>query len=147
MRDVYLGGTLTRSSRWREKEAIPTLKKHGLTFFTPSAPSRRLIPLEAAAMDNSRVLLFVIEGCARSVSAMCEAAYYIGLGATVVLCLQKMPEDGTVSGEKLSKCALKDYNRGRCYLSDFANREGVPVFEEVSEAVECILQKCKSLSR
>ncbi len=39
------------------------------------------------------------------------------------------------------RCALKDYNRGRAYLSDIANREGVPVFEEVGEAVQCILQQ------
>lgn len=144
-RDVYLGGTLVCGSRWREKEAIPSLKKSGLTFFSPSSPSRRLIPLEASAMDNSRVLLFVIEEGARAVSAMCEAAYHIGRGAAVVLCVRKIPEEALVNGERLSKAALKDYNRGRCYLSDFANREGVPVFEEVGEAVECVLQKCKSL--
>ena len=45
----------------------------------------------------------------------------------------------------MTKSALKDYNRGRCYLSDIANREGVPVFEEISEAVECAVQKCKSM--
>ena len=45
--------------------------------------------------------------------------------------------------ERLSKAALKDYNRGRSYLSDFANREGVPVFDEVREAVECVVRKCK----
>ena len=148
VRDVYLGGTM-KASRWREKEAIPMLKKHGLTYFNPqvssSSRSRRLIPIEAAAMDNSRVLLFVILGTSRSVSAMCEAAYYIGQGSSVVLCVQRIQEDTLIDGELLSKPALKDYNRGRSYLSDFANREGVPVFEEVHEAIECILQKCKSL--
>ena len=97
-------------------------------------------------MDNSRVLLFVVPGTSRSVAAMCEAAYHIGRQASsVVLCLQKMTEDVAVleGGERLSKAALKDYNRGRSYLSDFANREGVPVFEEIKEAVECVLRKCK----
>ena len=161
IRDVYLGGTM-RNARWREKDAIPMLKKHGLTYFNPlatntssSSPStskysmsfrcRRLIPIETAAMDNSRVLLFVILASSRSVGAMCEAAYYIGRGANVVLCVQKIVENEVIeTGEKLSKAALKDYNRGRSYLSDIANREGVPVFEEVQEAVDCILQKCKS---
>lgn len=149
IRDVYLGGTTIKTSRWREKEAIPMLKKHGLTYFNPqvssTSRSRRLIPIEAAAMDNSRVLLFVILGTARSVSAMCEAAYHIGRGSSVVLCVQKIQEDTLIDGEVLSKAAFKDYNRGRSYLSDFANREGVPVFEEIHEAIECILQKCKSL--
>ena len=97
-------------------------------------------------MDNSRVLLFVVPGTSRSVAAMCEAAYHIGRQASsVVLCLQRMTEEAAEqgSGERLSKAALKDYNRGRSYLSDFANREGVPVFEEVREAVECVVRKCK----
>jgi hypothetical protein len=147
MRDVYLGGTISRGVRWRERDAVPQLKKHGLTFFNPhqSKTPRRLIPIEAAAMDNSRVLLFVILGTARSVDAMCEAAYHIGKGASIVLCLQRMTEDVTIGREKLSKAALKDYNRGRSYLSDFANREGVPVFEEIGEAVQCVLQKCGGL--
>ena len=158
IRDVYLGGTVGRGVRWREEEAIPELMKGGLSFFNPQQQScksgkrlllrrRRLIPIEAAHMDNSRVLLFVILGTARSVGAMCEAAYHIGRQApSVVLCLQKVTEDVAVEGgERLSKAALKDYNRGRSYLSDFANREGVPVFEEIKEAVECVLRKCKEV--
>ena len=162
IRDVYLGGTVGRGGRWRESDAIPELMKAGLSFFNPQSSSasqsksqskqqllsrRRLIPIEAAHMDNSRVLLFVVLGTSRSVGAMCEAAYHIGRQASsVVLCLQKMTEDVAVEGEggeRLSKAALKDYNRGRSYLSDFANREGVPVFEEIKEAVECVLRKCK----
>ena len=54
-------------------------------------------------------------------------------------------EDTAIEGAPLSKAALKDYNRGRAYLSDIANREGVPVFEEVGEAIGCVLQKCKSV--
>jgi len=206
IRDVYLGGSTAGKSsaasaaaagNWRETEAIPVLKKNGLTFFrplrrnthyrrkssqfnfeggSPEQPSaagcghgrrqrqrrsgRRLMPIEASAMDNSRVLLFVIQGNSRSLSALCEAAYHIGLGrSSVVLCVQKIPdeaaaahhtttsEEGGRGGQKqqqLSKSALKDYNRGRSYLSDFANREGVPVFESVSEAIDCVVQKCKA---
>jgi len=43
---------------------------------------------------------------------------------------------------QLSAPAIKDYNRGRNYLSDLANREGVPVFEDISEAMECVIQRC-----
>ena len=49
-----------------------------------------------------------------------------------------------VEGEKLTKQAVKDYNRGRSYLSDFANREGVPVFDEIQEALECVISKCRA---
>jgi hypothetical protein len=47
-----------------------------------------------------------------------------------------------VSHFQLSAFAIKDYNRGRNYLSDLANREGIPVFDEVKEAVECAIQRC-----
>ena len=95
-------------------------------------------------MDNSRVLLFVIQANSRSVSAMCQAAYLIGSGCNVVMCVQHIPQDAVLDGEVISKLAVKDYNRGRSYLSDFANREGVPVFDEIQEALECVIHKCKA---
>ena len=49
-------------------------------------------------------------------------------------------------GEVLTKTALKDYNRGRKYLSDFANREGVPVLDNITEALQCVVEKCKEQS-
>ena len=64
VRDVYLGGSNSGSLDWRESEAIPVLKKNGLTFFRPPKRAtnqflfggscrRRLMPIEASAMDNS----------------------------------------------------------------------------------------------
>merc|ERR1719275_123077 len=143
IRDVYLGGS--QGSNWREQIAIPGLKKSGFTFYNPAAwSSTRLIPIEASAMDNSRVLLFVIQNNSRSVSAMCQVAYLIGSGCNVVLCLQHIAPDTVLdTGDIASKTAVKDYNRGRSYLSDFANREGVPVFDEIQEALECVISKCK----
>lgn len=143
VRDVYLGGSMN-SVNWREQTAIPMLKKSGLTFYNPAiCSSKRLIPIEASAMDNSRILLFVIQGTARSVSAMCQAAYLIGAGCNVVLCVQHIQPDAKIEGEVGSALAVKDYNRGRSYLSDLANREGIPVHDEITEAVECVIQKCK----
>ena len=40
----------------------------------------RLIPIEASAMDNARILLFVIQNNSRSVGVMSQAAYLIGSG-------------------------------------------------------------------
>jgi len=116
----------------------------------------------AAAIDNSRVLLFVILGNSRSLAAMNEAAFYIGQsqeGPSVVLVVQSIPADTNITadaysgslssqnpGEVLTKQALKDYNRGRSYLSDIANREGVPVFDNVTEAVQCVVDKCKTVA-
>jgi len=152
-RDVYLGGSANGS--WRQDLAVPTLKKHGLTFFNPQSVTRRLMPMWAAAIENSRILLFVILGNSRSLGAMNEAAFYIGQGHNVVLVVQSIKTETEViadsfsnsendGGEILTKQALKDYNRGRSYLSDIANREGVPVFDNVAEAVQCVVDKCKS---
>ena len=103
----------------------------------------RLLPIEAGSMDNSRVLLFVILGSSLSVKAMCEAAYHIGLCRNIVLCIEKMSDPLIIGGSQLSTDALKDYNRGRTYLSDIANREGMPIFDSIEEAVACVVQKCK----
>jgi len=158
VRDIYLGGSANGS--WRHEIAVPMLKKHGLTYFNPQCITRRLMPMWAAAIDNSRVLLFVILGNSRSLAAMNEAAFYIGQsGTSVVLVVQSISPETEVStdayqsglrkgkaepGEVLTKHALKDYNRGRSYLSDIANREGVPVFDNVTEAVQCVVDKCKN---
>lgn len=142
-RDIYLGGT-RRPSTWREDIAIPLLKKKGLTYFIPQDGkwSERLIPMEATNMENSHVLLFVIKSDSRSLADMILAAHYVGLGCQVVLCIQYIPEDIEIEGEKLSVQAVKDYNRGRVYLSDLATRAGVPVFDKIDEAVDCAVNMC-----
>nr|XP_042904520.1 uncharacterized protein LOC107437853 isoform X1 [Parasteatoda tepidariorum] len=142
-RDIYLGGT-RRSSTWREDIAIPLLKKQGLTYFIPQDGiwSERLIPMEITNMENSQVLLFVISKDSRSLADMIVAAHYVGLMCQVVLCIQYI-EDGTeIDGEKLSEQAVKDYNRGRVYLSDLATRAGIPVFDSIEESVECAAKMC-----
>ena len=35
--------------------------------------------------------------------------------------------------------ARKDYNRGRAYLADIANQHGVPIFDDVVDAVRCAI--------
>ncbi|XP_059484261.1 uncharacterized protein LOC132201798 isoform X7 [Neocloeon triangulifer] len=145
LRDVYLGGSASNSN-WRDEIAIPILKKNGLSYVNPQRNSgswgSRLVPIEAAAMDASWLLLFVITNTCRAVAPMAMASHYIGLGCNIILCVQYLPDDCVIDGEKLSKQAIKDYNRGRMYLSDLANRDGVPVFENVTEAVQCAVTKC-----
>ncbi|XP_042881733.1 uncharacterized protein LOC122259190 isoform X2 [Penaeus japonicus] len=145
-RDVYLGGSLGNRETWREDVAIPMLLKHGLSFFNPaaSACSGRLLPMEAALMENSRVLLFVITNTTLGVSAMALASHYIGLGCNVVLCVQMLTADATICGEQLSRTAVKDYNRGRTYLIDQANKDGILIFKNIQEAVECVINKCRT---
>ncbi|KAK2719830.1 uncharacterized protein LOC136037094 isoform X1 [Artemia franciscana] len=140
-KDVYLGGSCG-SSTWREDIAIPLLKKNGLSYYAPQTAkwSRRFIPSESRHMDSCRILLFAITKETRSMAAMCMAAHYIALGCQVVLCVQYLEDDCEIMGEKLSKLAIQDYNRGRAYLSDLANRERIPVFDNVEEAVLKVTQ-------
>lgn len=44
---------------------------------------------------------------------------------------------------QMTESAVKDYNRGRHYLSDLAKRQDVPVFSDLKEAVKCAIEKVK----
>ncbi|XP_077535643.1 NDT-like domain-containing protein raw isoform X6 [Haemaphysalis longicornis] len=140
---VYLGGS-TKDCSWRDDIAIPLLKKHGLTHSIPfrSPWNARLSPLEMHVINSAQVLLFVITKTARCVAEMLVAVHYVGQGCSVVLCIQYLEDDVVIDGEKLSELAVKDYNRGRMYLSDLATRAGVPVFSDISEAVLCAAERC-----
>lgn len=45
---------------------------------------------------------------------------------------------------QLTPAAIKDYNRGRSYLSDLAKRQGVPVFVDLRQALECTVEKVRA---
>lgn len=45
---------------------------------------------------------------------------------------------------QLTSSAIKDYNRGRSYLIDLAKRQGVPVFSDLKQTIECAIDKVKS---
>lgn len=47
---------------------------------------------------------------------------------------------------QLTPAAVKDYNRGRCYLIDLARRQEVPVFNDLRQATECAIEKVKQLN-
>ncbi|KAL8612675.1 hypothetical protein ACOMHN_044616 [Nucella lapillus] len=144
--DIYLGGSCGETG-WREEIAIPIIKRYGLSFHNPHVTEwfNRLIPMQVAEREKCRLMLYVITSTTRSFSAMIEAAYYIGLGCRVILCLQMLPDDVVIGGETLTDSAVKDYNRGRAYLSDMASREGVPQFDDVAEAVNSCIKHVTDL--
>ncbi|KAG8262184.1 hypothetical protein J6590_057756 [Homalodisca vitripennis] len=141
LRDVFLAGDCTDYA-WTHHLAIPSLKRHGLSYHLLEEVSGS--PPDLAVIDNSFVLLFVITAQSRSLSVMTMAGHYIGLGCNVVLCIQHIMEDLVLNGEKMSKQAVSDYNRGRIYLKDLAHRDNIPVFHTVDEAVTCAIEKCQS---
>lgn len=122
----------------------------------------------SAILDASRVLLFVITNETRSLAPMTLAAHYIGLGYNVVLCVQMLPDFCVLGNDRVSNiirfsfveieflriffhfsfqltpAAIKDYNRGRSYLIDLAKRQGVPVFSDLKQTIDCAIEKVKS---
>lgn len=44
---------------------------------------------------------------------------------------------------QLTPAAIKDYNRGRSYLIDLAKRQDVPVFSDLTQTLECAIEKLK----
>ncbi|KAJ8917164.1 hypothetical protein NQ315_012656 [Exocentrus adspersus] len=150
--DIFLGGSMSTGSKWRRDIAIPLCKKHGLVYYNPAiredadpAATPHSDVLEwKKVMDRSKVLLFVITNDARSMTSMILAAHYMGHGREMVLCVQSLPMDGCVIGnETLTKNAVKDYNRARVYITDLARRKQLPVFESITEAAECAIERCK----
>ncbi|ESP04906.1 hypothetical protein LOTGIDRAFT_229984 [Lottia gigantea] len=143
-RDIYLGGSCGKSS-WREDIAIPMLRRHGLSYLNPFVSEWifNMIPMQVAAREKCRLLLYILTEESRSFSAMVEAGYYIGRGCRVVLCIQYLKKGSLVSGEHLSDCTIEDYNRGRMYLSDMASKEGVQIFEDLEESINCAISLLK----
>ena len=65
---------------------------------------RRLLPIEREAKERCCVLLYVITGDTLAVGSLVEAAYYIGKGRSLVLCITDIlcPSDSvTIEGMKV----------------------------------------------
>ncbi|XP_056632386.1 uncharacterized protein LOC130442363 isoform X3 [Diorhabda sublineata] len=161
--DIFLGGSMSSNYKWRSEIAIPLIKKHGLIYYNPVLRESDECRLEKGcdddkfvrsnssdvlewkgALDKSKVLLLVITNDTRSMTSIILAAFYMGLNKDMVLCVQNLPDECMIGNEKLTKNAIKDYNRARVYITDLANRKQVPVFENITRAVECAIERCKS---
>lgn len=140
--DVFLGGTCGGTT-WRETKVIPALRKHGLTAYNPQFTdwNTHYLPLEANRKNRCRLLLYVITGDTRGITSMLEASHHIGQGCDVVLCIQHLEDGVAIDNEKLTPTGIADYNRARTYLADLANRDGIPIFDNIDEATECVIQK------
>lgn len=83
-------------------------RQQGVSYFNPQVANwdRRLLPIEREAKERCSVLLYVITGETLSVASMVEAAYYIGKGRAVVLCISDISSQGDttlVEGMEVSK--------------------------------------------
>lgn len=145
-RDLYVG-VIGKDQFWLETTAIPSIESSGLSLYRSSLNEYnvKVLPQELQRMKNSLLILLIVPQHSRGITIMALAAHLIGLRAKLVLCVQTLPEDCVVSGEKLTEQAVKDYNRGRMYLSDYATREGVPVFQNIADALQHAIQLVQHL--
>ncbi|XP_075986062.1 NDT-like domain-containing protein raw isoform X2 [Anticarsia gemmatalis] len=91
---------------------------------------------------GSRVLVFAMSADSPCFAAMVLAAHYMGLRpAATVLLVQPMDPK---KAHNYSEAAVKDYNRGRHYLSDLARRSGVPVFDNVDSVMSFVVSRLRA---
>lgn len=67
-----------------------------MSYFNPQVANwdRLLLPIEQEAKERCSVLLYVVTGETLSVASLVEAAYYIGKGRSVVLCMSDISCEG-----------------------------------------------------
>ncbi|XP_077260532.1 uncharacterized protein LOC143896502 isoform X3 [Temnothorax americanus] len=144
-RDIYIG-VVSKDLFWLESSAVPLIESMRLSLHQPSLNEYnvRVLPQELQKIKNSRLILLIVPQHSRGIAIMALAAHLIGLRAKLVLCVQTLPEGSIVSDDQLTEQARKDYNRGRMYLSDYATREGVPVFQNIADALQHAIQLVQS---
>ncbi|XP_053601274.1 uncharacterized protein raw isoform X3 [Plodia interpunctella] len=90
---------------------------------------------------GSRVLVFSMNAEAPCFAAMVLAAHYVALCPHTTVLLVQLMDPTKVTN--YSEAAVKDYNRGRHYLTDLAKRAGVPVFDNVDATVAHVVSKLR----
>ena len=143
---VFLGGSCNPTT-WRKNIAVPILQRAGVGFFNPQVDewSEDLVALEAVRKQHASILLFVVNGSARSIASMVEAAELVAAGRRVVLVLEDIVDGEVIAGQPVTGRELKDLNRARAYLADVAQRHSVVCFNNVMTACLYAVQWCKRL--
>eukprot|EP00462_Mataza_sp_D1_P022766 CAMPEP_0175134630 /NCGR_PEP_ID=MMETSP0087-20121206/8282_1 /TAXON_ID=136419 /ORGANISM="Unknown Unknown, Strain D1" /LENGTH=233 /DNA_ID=CAMNT_0016417207 /DNA_START=76 /DNA_END=776 /DNA_ORIENTATION=+ len=146
---VFLGGACNPTI-WRKRNAIPLLKKHGITFFNPqrSGLTRAMLQQEAKAKQSALVLLFVIPQNTRSILAMIEVAEYLCVSKrrNVVVVIEPIQEQTVIAHQVIKGRELEELNKGRFYLEHLVKRHPDThiVMDNVHEAVMHIIGKIKN---
>jgi Ca2+-binding EF-hand superfamily protein len=133
---VFLGGSCNPTT-WRRDLAIPHLTNSGVTFYDPQVDdwSPRYVELEDQAKESSEVLFFVIDNQTRGIASMVELAYLAGAGRTLVAVMLDFDVESAINGEVLKERERTDLNRGHDFLCSILHREGIPLFEDISIAL------------
>jgi len=133
---VFLGGSCNPTT-WRRDLAIPHLTNAGVTFYDPQVDnwSPRYVELEDQAKESSEILFFVVDNQTRGIASMVELAYLAGAGRTLVAVMLDFDAESSINGELLKERERTDLNRGHDFLCSILHREGIPLFEDISIAL------------
>lgn len=146
-KQIFLGGTCGNTT-WRRDIAIPALEAAGVTYFDPQLGigewTEACEAAEMKAKAEAEVLLFIITGQTRGVASLAEVAYLIAARRPLALTVIDVPEDACLDGRLISSMEKDDLNRGRIFVRTMAACHGVPVFDEVSKAVQYAIELVKS---
>ncbi|MCA9357213.1 nucleoside 2-deoxyribosyltransferase domain-containing protein [Candidatus Nomurabacteria bacterium] len=145
---VFLGGSCDPTT-WRQDIAMPMFDNAGVAYYNPQVADWHsgLMALEAAAKEESNILLFVIDGQTRAIASILESVEYTMAGRKVVLVINQVPDGTVIAGQVVTGRELKDLNRAREYLGELADRhDNVTVYEDVASAVQAILDDRQKLA-
>ncbi|KAF1783454.1 hypothetical protein GQ600_13802 [Phytophthora cactorum] len=132
---VYLGGNLTATS-WRQKVAIPLLRKAGIPIYVPFADYLQF-GLSSTAEKHVQALAEHF----REIETQKATAELI-LHQALLLVIEPVEEGCMVEeGVAITGREFKDLARARAYLREMAERNDVAVFESVTQAVENIVER------
>lgn len=148
--DVFLGGSCNPTT-WRKDLAIPYLQDAGVSFYNPQVDhwSQDLIEIEHAAKESSAILLYVIDSQTRNVVSDIETANFAGNHKNLVLVIH--PQDAiagsVIAGEPISYSEAEDIREALTMLHKIAVNQGTPVFDNIPEALNNIIQILKDKNR
>ena len=137
--DVFLGGSCNPTT-WRKDTVIPYLEKEEVTYYNPQVEDwyPELIQMEETAKKSSYIKLYVFDSQTRAIASLVEAAFMASIGWRIVVVLHYLSESKEVeiAGETLTKQEVIDLNRGRSFLCDILEKLGVPVFDNLDDALK-----------
>lgn len=104
--------------------------------------SQDLIEIEHAAKESSTILFYVIDSQTRNVVSDIETANFAGNHNNLVLVIH--PQDAiagsVVAGEPISFREAEDLREALTTLHKIAANQGTPVFDNIPEALNNIIQ-------
>merc|ERR1719187_773197 len=137
--DVFLGGSCNPTT-WRQDLAIPHFKTEGITFYNPQQANwvPEMIELEHQAKMTCQILFYVMNEQTRNVASMIEVSQMAGSRRRLIVVLSSYPGPGhIISGDKVSAAEHEDLKNAMETVQDLIERQGIPVFQNISVALTC----------